>query len=68
MKLASTERLGVGARRVEMHPRATQTGERASRRANPMPGYTLGIEWAVPYRTYTLRETHCAHHFYAESG
>jgi hypothetical protein len=23
----------------------------------------VAIEWAVPYRTYSLRETHCAHHF-----
>jgi hypothetical protein len=56
------ERPGVGSR-LEMRPRATQLGERALHHANAMPAHTVGIEWAVPCRTYSLRETHCAHHF-----
>jgi hypothetical protein len=63
MRRAATERLGVGSRRLEMHPRATQPGERALHRANAMRPDTVGIEWAVPYQTYSLRETHCGHHF-----
>src|SRR5271163_1148966 len=43
-------------------------GERALRHANAMPAHTVGIERAVPCRTYSLRETHCGHDFYAESG
>jgi hypothetical protein len=61
------ERLGVGSR-LEIHPRATQLGERALHHANAMPAHTVGIEWAVAYRTYSLRETHCGDHFDAESG
>jgi hypothetical protein len=49
--------------RLAMHPRATQLGERALHHANAMPAHIVGIEWAVPYRTYSLRETHCGHHF-----
>ena len=56
------KRLSVGSR-LEMHPRATQLGERALHHANAMPADTVGIEWAVPCRTYSLRETHCGHHF-----
>jgi hypothetical protein len=44
MRLTGTERLGVGSRRVEMHPRATQLGERALHRTNAMPADTVGIE------------------------
>lgn len=62
------ERLGVGSRRVEMHPRAIQLGERALHCTTAMPADTVGIEWAVPYRTYSLPETHYGHHFDAESG
>ena len=63
MRLAGTDRLGVGLWRVEMYPRATQPGERAVRCANAMPAGTVGIEWAVRYRSYSLRETHCGLHF-----
>ena len=56
------ERLRVGSR-LEMHPRATKLGERALHHANAMPAHTVGIEWVVPCRTYSLRETHCGHHF-----
>jgi len=56
------QRLGVGSR-LEMHPRATQLGERALHRANAMPAHTVGIEWAVPCQAHSLRETHCGHHF-----
>jgi hypothetical protein len=63
MRLAGTQRLGVGSRRFEMYPRATQPGECALHRANGMPAETVGIEWAVRCRTYSLRETHYGHHF-----
>ena len=56
------ERLRVGSR-LEMHPRATQLGECALHHANAMPAHTVGIEWAVPCRAYSLRETHCGLHF-----
>jgi hypothetical protein len=44
MRRAATERLGAGSRRVEMHPRATQLGERALHRANATGPDTVGIE------------------------